>query len=164
VVVGILKVSTLGVAESATVTVALVALVEILEPPAIVTVAPVAVPESPARVTMPEAAGAWNVGAAPTLAVSTYPALATLLTIPTTLVAEATKTSPRATVDGYLAVDHAGVPAVLALKNCPVVPALSIDGTPADDVTNTPELAVVRAFIVLAADAYNKVLIAFVLG
>ena len=39
-----------------------------------------------------------------------------------------------------------------------------MDGTPVDEVTKTPELAVVNAAIVLALLAYNKVLAAFVPG
>ena len=99
--------------------------------PAIVTVAPVAVPESPSRVAIPPAPGDWKLGAPPTFTVRTYPALATSFTTPTTLVADATKTSPRATVLGNVNVDQIGSDVVTPLRYLPVVPTANDVNVPA---------------------------------
>ena len=61
-------------------------------------------------------------------------------------------------------VPETGVPRTAATNVIPLGNVELIEGIPAPDVTNTPELAVAKALITLAELAQSNVLTAFVVG
>ena len=84
---------------------------------------------------------------------------------PTTLADEEYKIWFIVVDEGYVAVEKLGAAAAFDCNMFPVVPGpAKIEGTPVLLVTNKPSLAVAKADITLEADAYKRVLTAFVLG